>query len=248
MNNINCEHCGSLIDTDKETKCPNCGAPYKNNKQYKEYQEYKKKQAKINLESQEIANKITKDAHEVGNKVIPGVFIFIIIIFLIAFSSFFFMFRFAFSSMDDYEQKRNDYIKNQEYIDFLEQDKDNIYIFFNEYAYTDQYDIKVDKVTKYTETKFDKNKQYYGFHIVFKNKTNTWKTLNDIKLTYKNEEEEERSLDKAIVSTKTLDYFASDDITYDGYLYYDIPDGVKDVTFKYENIYITIFDFKNKIK
>ena len=35
MNNINCEHCGTLIDINVDKRCPNCGAPYKNNKQYK---------------------------------------------------------------------------------------------------------------------------------------------------------------------------------------------------------------------
>ena len=247
MNNINCEHCGSLIDTDKETKCPNCGAPYKNNKQYKEYLAYKKRQAELNLETQSVANSIAKDTHEVGKKVIPGVFIFIIVIFLISFISFFSMFRLAFDSIDDYQEKRDDYIKNQELIDMQQKDKEKVYIYFNEYAFTDQYDIKVDRIIKYKETRFE-NKEYYGFHIVFKNKTKTWKTLNDIALTYTTKAGEERSINKAIVSTKTLDFFAKDDITYDGYLYYEIPEYIDDVTIKYENIYITIFDFKNKVK
>ena len=34
---ITCEHCGALIDVENEKKCNNCGAPYANNKQYKEY-------------------------------------------------------------------------------------------------------------------------------------------------------------------------------------------------------------------
>ena len=31
---IICEHCGSSINIDKNSKCPNCKAPYKNNKDY----------------------------------------------------------------------------------------------------------------------------------------------------------------------------------------------------------------------
>ena len=31
---IICEHCGSSINIDKDSKCPNCKAPYKNNKDY----------------------------------------------------------------------------------------------------------------------------------------------------------------------------------------------------------------------
>ena len=247
MNNINCEHCGSLINTDKDIKCPNCGAPYKNNKQYKEYLAYQKKQRELNLETQQIANNITKDVHNASQKAIPAVFIIVIAIFLISFAFFFIIFRQAFSSMDDYQEKYNDYINNKEQIEMLQKDHEKIYIFFNEYAYTDQFDIKVDNVIDYTETKYEKNKHYYGFHIVFKNKTRDWKTLSDIRCTYLIEGEE-RSAGKEIVSAKELDFFAKDIQTYDGYLYYDIPEEVKDVTLVFGDINITIFDFKHKIK
>ena len=80
MNNINCEHCGSLIDVEKETKCPNCGAPYKNNKQYKEYLNYKKKKIEIDLETQKLANDITRDNHENNKIKQSGSFIVFLII------------------------------------------------------------------------------------------------------------------------------------------------------------------------
>lgn len=246
MNNINCEHCGAVINVEKDIKCPNCGAPFKNNKQYKEYKEYLKRQKEINLESQKIANDIQRDVHNTSKKAIPAVFIFVIVIFFIAFSFFIIIFKTAFSSMDDYQQKYDDYIKNKEYIDYLQKDTEKLYIFFNEFAYTDQYDIKVDKVVKYQE-KLYSNKEYYGFHIVFKNKSSEWQPLSNIQLIYKDENGKDVIGDRGIVTTETLDYFAYDEETYEGYIYYEIPEEVKDVTIKFENIYITIFDFKNKV-
>lgn len=248
MNNINCEHCGSLINTDVDKKCPNCGAPYKNNKQYKEYLEYQKKQRELNLETQQLKNDITRDVHNTSKKAIPGMFIFVFVIFIISTVAFFFIFYNAFGNMNDYQNNYEDYQNNYELINELQKDKENIVIMYNEYALTDQYNIKVNKIIKYVENKYEKNKTYYGFHIVFKNKTNTWKTLNDINLIYVNSDGEETTAQKPIVSANKLDYFAKDIITYDGYLYFDIPNDVKDVTIYYDNIYIKIFDFKNKIK
>ena len=248
MNNINCEHCGALIDVEKDKKCTNCGAPFKNNKQYKEYQAYQKRQRELNLESQQINNDIKRDVHNTTKKMVPSVFIFVLIVFLISFGVFFFILTRAFDGMDDYNQKYNEYQNNKSFIDELQNNKEKVYIFFNEYAYTERYDIKIDKVINYVEKRFEDNKKLYGFHVVFKNKTPEWKTLDNITLTYINKEGEERSLSKSTVSTKDLDFFATKEITYDGYIYYDIPEEVKDVTFVFEDINITLLNFRSKIK
>ncbi len=82
---ITCEHCGSSIDILNDKKCTNCGAPYKNNKEYKEMMEYNKKMRQANLESRELGNEIIKNtltsfkSVSIIGKVI-GIISFIIII------------------------------------------------------------------------------------------------------------------------------------------------------------------------
>ena len=94
--NITCEHCGSSIDTNKNKVCPNCKAPYKNNKMYKEHLEHQKKERNLNLESKsldlEMKKNITKGVKTVGTislvTFIVPIIIFIVIA-IIALSMFF---------------------------------------------------------------------------------------------------------------------------------------------------------------
>ena len=255
MNNINCEHCGCLIDVEKNIKCPNCGAPFKNNKQYKEYQEYKKRKKEIELESQQISNDIRKDIHQTSQKAIPAVFLVIIFIFVFICFITFIVFRSITTQLNniennfpDLEIEDNHNIIDDYYKDYTDLNNEEINISFNEEANTDSYDIKVDKIVKYTEKNFAKNETYYGFRIVFNNKTSTWKTLDNIELTYINKDGNTVNAYKPIVSTSTLDYYASNIKRYEGYKYYQIPDYVKNVTIVFENINVKIENYKNIIK
>lgn len=62
---ITCEHCGALIDVENEKKCNNCGAPYANNKQYKEYKrrkdEFDKEHMENKINAEKIVNSIVKN-------------------------------------------------------------------------------------------------------------------------------------------------------------------------------------------
>ncbi len=58
---ITCEHCGSLIDTTKDKKCSNCGAPYSNNKEYKRKKELDDKQKEEELKTKQIGNEIAEN-------------------------------------------------------------------------------------------------------------------------------------------------------------------------------------------
>lgn len=242
MNNINCEHCGSLIDTEKDIKCPNCGAPYKNNKQYKEYQEYKKRQREIELESKKLSNDIKSDIHKTTSKAIPLVFIivFSIIVFIIIVS--FFIFKEIITQTSKVDNSYNNIINN-----YPDEILDDYYDIFNNED-EDSYDIKVKKIVKYKETKYTNNKTYYGFYIIFENKTNSWKTLNDIYLLYSDENGKPVHAPRAIVSTDELDFFAKEVGVYEGYLYFDIPDNINDVTINYKNSNIVFNNFRNTIK
>ena len=244
MNNINCEHCGTLIDVLKDTRCPNCGAPYKNNKQYKEYLLYKQRQMQIDLETKQLSNDITKDVHNTQKNIIPGIFIFmIVIIFAVAI----FMFQLLLNFEKDFENIPDDYFDPYEYNN--NNNYENVNGNFNENIITSDFDIKVDKIIKYNEVRFTNDKEmYYGFHIVFNNKTDNWKVLNNIALSYINESGSETYISKSIVSTKELDFLATKKQTYEGYLYYKIDNDIKDVYVTFENATISIPDFRNKIK
>ena len=58
---ITCEHCGSLIDTAKDKKCSNCGAPYSNNKENKRKKELEEKQKETELKTKQIGNEIAEN-------------------------------------------------------------------------------------------------------------------------------------------------------------------------------------------
>lgn len=63
---ISCEHCGAVIDTDKDKKCTICGAPYSTNKEYKDVRDNRKKSTDYDFRERE-ANIRTK---ELGNQII----------------------------------------------------------------------------------------------------------------------------------------------------------------------------------
>ena len=50
---IICEHCGSSINIDKDSKCPNCKAPYKNNKDYIKLKKIFEKEKDLDLKNKE---------------------------------------------------------------------------------------------------------------------------------------------------------------------------------------------------
>ena len=50
------------------------------------------------------------------------------------------------------------------------------------------------------------------------------------------------------ISTKELDVLATEKQTYEGYLYYKVDSDIKDVYVSFENVTISIPDFRNKIK
>lgn len=245
MNNINCEHCGSLIDVEKETKCPNCGAPYKNNKQYKEYLNYKKKKIEIDLETQKLANDITRDNHENNKIKQSGSFIVFLIIFAFIAIFIFSIIEIINKQIDNIEENDNSPINLNDYFN----DLNIIEGSFDKFTITDTYDIKVDKIIRYFEKGFMNNKdEYFGFHIIFNNKTDSWKVLNNITLSYINDYNYETTIPRALVSTSNLDFFATKIQTYEGYIYYQIDESIKDVTLSFENVNILIPNFRNNIK
>lgn len=251
MRKITCEHCGSMIDLDHDKKCPTCKAPYSDNKEYKELKqeskkekEYDYREREIDLETKQLQNKaleksLTTTKNMTFLPVIVGLLIMVAVIF-IAFNAF-------------KQVKNNKVIVSTKDEELIHYDAN-----FNELLITDTYEYKCDKITKYNYSDMEKknksdNTTYYNFHFIFNNKTNSWKTLNSINLTYTDENGNENILaKKPITNTKEskeeLDFFAKETASYSGNITYEIPNYVKDVKIIFENTTIIINDFKSHIK
>lgn len=250
--NITCEHCGSTIDIDKDKVCPNCGAPYSNNKEYKEVKEYHKKEKEIKLKEKETTVESRQLANQVFQSTIKGRKIFglisgIIMLGIIAFVVF---------TIFRHEEKPAvipEYNGNN-----IQKEEQTVEVSFNESAQTESFDIKCDKVSDYKYDYFEK-KEYknsdnkvYNFHIVFQNKVNRLSILDTISLTYTDNKGNENVSAKKVhanvdESKNSLDIVTRDTLTHKGNIAFEIPKYVKDVKLVYEDVTININNFKDKM-
>ena len=234
---ITCEHCGCGIDIDKDEKCPNCGAPYSDNKEYKELQDYHKKNKEYNLKERELSLKhkemvsdlIQKNTKGQKAALAVGLIIFIAIFGTVVFNIL----------------KFNDSpIVNRP-----------VTASYNEFAATSSYEIKVDEVGKIevddsiwgTFFKPTEGHSYYKFHVLFKQKDNELNNLNSIQLTYTDNNGNEDIMAKKMDLSTDLNSFAKEKMTYSGYVTFEIPDYVNDVNIKFKNATVEIKDFKGNI-
>ena len=155
-----CEYCGNRIDAEIDRKCPNCGASYRNNKNFIKIQEEKNKQQEINTEfKNEVMN------HTLGvMKVSKLFFIIPVFIFIVVIGVFITIF-----------------INVKKDFDF-KNDIESITVNFNEFGKIKEYGVKV---TKYevVENKFDKPEEgyeYVKFYLMVENLTNKQITKEDV--------------------------------------------------------------------
>ena len=109
---ITCEHCGTAVDVEKEKRCPNCGASYARNKDYKEYKsnmnkskEYDFRERELDINQKEIANELLKKNQEQVEKQFKNtnrMFTFVGIISAIIFIIVFAFIIFVFAKMFNY--------------------------------------------------------------------------------------------------------------------------------------------------
>ena len=252
---ITCEHCGVQIDTSKDKKCPNCGAPYSKNKEYKEAKEFKKKEKEVSLHSKELGNEIIETTLKRFKFVKIYQMFFILVVFII----FVFIIVTAIRTHNQTIERMNNFeITDYDYDIKDEEKEEKINVSFNENADTGKYEIKCDKVSNYEYDFYETEKyrgneiEYYKFHIVFKNKNSIYRILRSIYLTYTDDNGNENVIatmhsPNTKESSTALQMVANKDVTYSGYIVYEIPKYVKDVTIKYENVSIQIDGFKDKI-
>lgn len=234
---IKCDHCGGLVDVRYENKCNNCGAPYTNNKEYKEYLR-KELERKNRLE--EVSDKVIDNAVKsfaIGRFISVLVFIIFAVIFV---ATFMFIINTS-SNMDDVFD--NETTTNESEVSYNENDIE------------EKYEIKCDGVIKYSSDKIafkkKENLDYYGFHIVFNNKTYA-SLLSEINLTYTDDDGNSdvvASMEMLSSSDEdALDLIATKKGTYKGYVVFGIPSYVKDVKIKYKDTTINIENFKDKME
>ena len=239
---ITCENCGTGIDIEKDKRCPNCGASYSNNKEYKELKATKQKhtdydfrEREADIRTKELGNQMIEKTLETQKKFrfVPIIAMLIVIAII------------AFTIYNIYDFNKTS--KTEEYT-----------IQFNETAETTDFDIKCDEVTKYVlNTLEEKTKpddiDYYNFHIVFNNKSDRWASLNKITLTYTDDKGNENiSANNHMQNTEEmkngLPFFATNKVAYSGNVTFEIPTYVNDVTIIYEGTKIEIKNFKDNIK
>ena len=243
---ITCEHCGAMINTESDKKCPNCGAPYSRNKEYKELKELNKRKMEASVKSHELGNELFENTIDTFNKtrnVQKIVFIFALIIFICIAVFGLFMFTTNKNRVSNKIEERTNKNVIKE-------------VSFNEMAYGEDFEIKCDEVKNYQYDELEKDRDssidYYNFHIVFKNNSDTFKLLSNINLTYTDDKGNEdvsarRHMSNMKEMSSALGLMVNENSTITGNVAFEIPKYVKDVSIKYENAIININDFKDKI-
>lgn len=242
---ITCEHCGTGINTDKDKRCPNCGASYANNKEYREERDTKRKHTDYDFREREAEIR----AKELGNQMIEKTLdaqsrfkLFPIIVFLLALA----IIGFVVYKMFNFSAENKT---------FQHPEEETITVQFNENAISNEYDIKCDGITKYKRDEFEKESNdvdIYNFHIVLNNKSDSFILTDKIGLTYTDDKGNENISAKKHMQNmeeykNALTSIAMNKVVYTGNLSFEIPTYVKDVKIIYENSTIIINDFKDKI-
>lgn len=86
---IFCDYCGCKIDLNKDEKCPNCGAAYKNNSEYIKYKEENLRMENQVKEMQSTIINHTLNAFKVSKTVSTIIFIVAAFIFIFIFAMLF---------------------------------------------------------------------------------------------------------------------------------------------------------------
>lgn len=156
---IICEHCGSNININKDSKCPNCKAPYENNKDYKKRKEILEKEKNLDLKNKEInleIKNLAKDTIIRTNKVASIIKIISMIIILASIG----IIIYTTININKFNITNN--IKEEE----------PTKVNYNEEAITSKYTIKCDNVKEVKELTFKTPKEgytFYTFHILLEN-------------------------------------------------------------------------------
>ena len=154
-----CEYCGCRIDSEKDTKCPNCGASYKKNAAFLKHEEEIKREEIKNKDELEKNEKVVKSATNV-------IFIIAISIILLGFITMIISMigfgKIGKKVANEISDTIESSINNQE---------EKITVGINEYAKTSKYQVKVTGYDVADDFWYHPKEgyEYITFHIVVEN-------------------------------------------------------------------------------
>ena len=239
---IICEYCGSTIDVNKDDKCPNCMASYKDNKMFKERIEDLKKEKELEYEEKKLNMENKRMANEQAKRILGAfakVSIVSKIIFIIPLIMFILIITLAIKQFNN-NSNRESTINHLTTTTTKIKEKE-VTVHLNEYGEVTNYKVKVDEIISldklYGVLSPSENKKFKVFHIIVENKLD--KTIR---------------LDQRIncivdgyVQKETFYYSKYPDLPYsldaglktEGYVIYEVPKDASEYTIKYGD-YINI--------
>ncbi len=157
---ITCDYCGGIINTDKEKRCPNCGAPYGEDKELRN--RYKVDEAAVEKMADAAAKDAVSRAHKKGLETLRHIRIAIIALAAV----FVFMFVYAVffykeASYDSRKYRGNEELKNNSYSEYT-------LIASPEMTILDQDGVTLRLMSVYANTdngKYDKSS--YSYRVAF---------------------------------------------------------------------------------
>ncbi|MCR4716422.1 MAG: zinc ribbon domain-containing protein [Lachnospiraceae bacterium] len=157
---ITCDYCGYVIDTAKDTKCPNCGAVYGEDKELKK--PYKVDEKAVEKMANAAANDAVSKAHEKARETLKQLRI-AILVFVVVFALLLVRYMIADKTKpyDSQRYRQNEEVDNSDYRDFTLIESPDLTIF-------DKEDVTLKLVSVYADkTNGQYNDVSYAYRVGF---------------------------------------------------------------------------------
>ena len=249
-----CDYCGAKLDVEHENCCAQCGAPFDNNADVKEYREEKKRkeeeyrrrqemrQNEYNASQQPSQSNVSNSQNASTQKIAKTITTVIIIMFFapmvisIIISIFGGIFSAIGDNIGDNFDNNYGYIEEISFAEESSATQEVQRVNFNETAQTDEYSFICDEVFR-TDIMYggaDKGYMYVAFHLKVKNTTDEKLWLsNDLNCVYDGDIGCDRAWGFNEGKSFSTSVALSSGIGSDGYVCYIVPEKTKSVVLLY---------------
>lgn len=249
-----CDYCGAKLDVEHENCCAQCGAPFDNNADVKEYREEKKRkeeeyrrrqemrQNEYNASQQPSQSNVSNSQNASTQKIAKTITTVIIIMFFapmvisIIISIFGGIFSAIGDNIGDNFDNNYGYIEEISFAEESSATQEVQRVNFNETAQTDEYSFICDEVFR-TDIMYggaDKGYMYVAFHLKVKNTTDEKLWLsNDLNCVYDGDIGCDRAWGFNEGKSFSTSVALSAGIGSDGYVCYIVPEKAKSVVLSY---------------
>ncbi len=249
-----CDYCGAKLDVEHENCCAQCGAPFDNNADVKEYREEKKRkeeeyrrrqemrQNEYNASQQPSQSNVSNSQNASTQKIAKTITTVIIIMFFapmvisIIISIFGGIFSAIGDNIGDNFDNNYGYIEEISFAEESSATQEVQRVNFNETAQTDEYSFICDEVFR-TDIMYggaDKGYMYVAFHLKVKNTTDEKLWLsNDLNCVYDGDIGCDRAWGFNEGKSFSTSVALSSGIGSDGYVCYIVPEKAKSVVLLY---------------